>query len=140
MITTGTKPAEYKSPSDWSKIEVNIPMQMLRIREHCFQPDVEYPKTVEIELENGESVTTIRWEREPRCPQNHTECEIYKDHLALKLDPALLPCCGAPIPNEDTGLEIVDEIEIVRDLQAIFQTEEIFLAEEEEEEDLEMIA
>jgi len=134
-----SKPPSRRIPTVMrGDVIVDIPIQVLRIREHCFQEDQEYFGEVEVKG----SRTNKRY-TSSRCPHgSKAKCEIFQDHKALGLDESLLPCCGAPVPNEQAIVKdgrspqtynssarkkyVYDETEIRQDIADILRTEEIY--------------
>jgi len=132
----GKKPTPYLGAAVFrGGIEVDVPMQALRVREHCFGDEIETFKVEEVEMEDGGTVTLLKKETERRCPGNHLKCEIYQDHKAMGLAMELLPCCGAPVPGEvEVDGTVVDEIDLKYDIREIMQTPEVYPLTEGEEE------
>ena len=114
-------------------VEVDLDTQRLRIVNHCFQPDQEIWEDEEVEI-NGTTVTIAKWTVIPRCPSRKEACEIYRDHIYMGLDPALLPCCGAPVPGEADEDRVFDEIDLIADIGDVLRSEEAYPVYETERE------
>ena len=122
------------------EIEVDISLQNLRVRKHCYQEDEELLRFEEIQTEKGIGLI-LKKEIVERCPADRRGCEIHQDQEKLGLDLKLLPCHGAPVPGEviqHKGFgkkiteEVVDEIDLTRDLEEILSGYEIYPQYEEE--------
>lgn len=100
--SAGNKPAGLTSPGTFRRngITIDVELQCLRIRNHCYAEPVVKAKTSEVTMKDGTSAVFLSLEEEDRCPANECNCEIYQDHLALGMNPEMLPCKGAPIANE----------------------------------------
>ena len=107
--------------------EVDIPMQRVRILNHCYQHSQEWWEFIETP-EGGE----FKRHETRTCPALKENCEIFQDQAALRLDPMVLPCCGAIIPDEilthheghKTVNLVFDEVEIMEDLRNTLYSED----------------
>lgn len=115
--------------------EVDLDMHRECVTNHCFGEPILSFEDSDLRFDKDGSITSKslgRSREEPRCPPIHDECEIYKAHTALGLDPALLPCQGAPMPNEIVYFghgerELFEEVETRTSIAQTLRSRDIFM-------------